>query len=232
MSSPEAHSTQSLSAQIVLRRRGEIIADTKTSVLVLGASGMLGNAMLRVFADSEGHETWGSVRSAAVRQLLPSALRERVICGVDVENIDGLTRLFAEIRPNVVINCIGLVKQLPEANEPLSAIPINSLLPHRLARLCQVVGSRLVHISTDCVFSGAKGMYREEDSADAQDLYGRSKYLGEVDYPNAVTLRVSTIGHELASAHGLVGWFLAQSAPVRGLHGPFFQACRRSRLPA
>jgi dTDP-4-dehydrorhamnose reductase len=183
---------------------------------------MLGNATLRLFADSEGHEIWGSVRSTAVRQLLPSALHERLVCGVDVENIDGVTRLLAQVRPDVVINCIGLVKQLAEAYDPLSAIPINSLLPHRLARLCQVVGSRLVHISTDCVFSGAKGMYREEDSADAQDLYGRSKYLGEVDYPNAVTLRTSIIGHELASAHGLIGWFLAQSAAVRGFTRAIF----------
>jgi dTDP-4-dehydrorhamnose reductase len=183
---------------------------------------MLGNTMLRLFADSAEHEAWGSVRSTAVRRLLPSVLHERVICGVDAENIDGLTQLLAQIRPDVVINCIGVVKQLPEANDPLIAIPINSLLPHRLARLSQVVGSRLVHISTDCVFSGAKGRYREEDSPDAQDLYGRSKYLGEVDYPNAVTLRVSIIGHELASAHGLLGWFLAQSAPVKGFTRAIF----------
>ena len=187
-----------------------------TKVLLLGASGMLGNAMLRLFANSDGFDAVGSARSAAVLRLLPQELRERVVCGVDVENVDSLARLFAQVRPEVVVNCIGLVKQLAEADDPLQAIPINALLPHRLARLCQVAGARFVHISTDCVFSGTKGMYREDDPADAQDLYGRSKHLGEVDYPNAVTLRTSIIGHELASAHGLVGWFLAQSGPVRG----------------
>ena len=190
--------------------------DKTSKVLVLGASGMLGNAVLRLFAQCGGFVAVGSVRSTAALRLLAPALHDRVVCGVDVENADSLTRLFADVRPDVVINCIGLVKQLAEADDPLQAIPINALLPHRLARLCQVAGARFVHISTDCVFAGTNGMYCEEDPADAQDLYGRSKHLGEVDYANAVTLRTSIIGHELASAHGLVGWFLAQTGSVRG----------------
>ena len=192
------------------------MADKQTTVLVLGTSGMLGNAMLRLFAQSDAHTVWGSARSAASLRRLPAALHERILTGVDVENTDSVARLLAQTRPDVLINCVGLVKQLAEADDPLQAIPINSLLPHRLARLCQVAGARLVHVSTDCVFSGAKGLYREDDPADAQDLYGRSKHLGEVDYPNAITLRTSIIGHELASAHGLIGWFLAQSGVVRG----------------
>lgn len=196
-------------------------------VLVLGASGMLGNAMLRLFSASSNHDTWGSARSTAVLPLLPEAVRKRVVCGVDVRSMDALTQLFARLQPNIVVNCIGLVKQLGEANDPMCAIAINSLLPHRLVLMCQVAGARFVHISTDCVFSGTKGMYREEDSADAQDLYGRSKHLGEVDYANAVTLRTSIIGHELSSSHGLIGWFLAQTAPVRGFTRAWF-----SGLPA
>jgi dTDP-4-dehydrorhamnose reductase len=192
------------------------LKDGKSTVLVLGASGMLGNAMLRLFADSDRHAVWGSVRSQAIREYFPQSLRERVICDVDVERHDRLAQLFCDVEPDVVINCVGLVKQLLEADDPLRAIPINSLLPHRLARLCQVAGARLVHISTDCVFAGTKGMYKEEDCADARDLYGRSKYLGEVDYPNAVTLRTSIVGPELTDAHGLIGWFLAQSGSVRG----------------
>ena len=93
---------------------------------------------------------------------------------------------------------------------------MNALLPHRLARLCELVGAKLIHVSTDCVFSGARGNYGETDPSDAADLYGRSKLLGEVDYPHAITLRTSIIGHELASAHGLVGWFLSQQGSVRG----------------
>ena len=198
------------------------MVNKKVRVLVLGASGMLGNAVLRLFAQSPGYEAIGSARSSGVLRLLPDGLRDSVICGVDVESFDSLTRLFVNARPDVVINCIGLVKQLAEADDPLSAIPINALLPHRLARLCDVAGARLVHMSTDCVFSGAKGMYTEADMSDAKDLYGRSKYLGEVDYPHAITVRTSIIGHELSGAHSLVGWFLAQQGSVKGFRRAIF----------
>jgi dTDP-4-dehydrorhamnose reductase len=121
-----------------------------------------------------------------------------------------------------VINCVGLVKQLADANDPLQAVPINTLLPHRLAALCKATGARLVHISTDCVFSGEKGGYRESDFPDAYDLYGRSKLLGEVDYPHAITLRTSIIGRELSGHRSLVGWFLAQQGTVQGFTGAIF----------
>jgi dTDP-4-dehydrorhamnose reductase len=150
-----------------------------------------------------------------------------------VENADALTRLFSYIRPDVVVNCIGLVKQLAEANDPLIALPINSLLPHRLARLCEFVRARLVHISTDCVFSGRKGNYLETDEADAKDLYGRSKLIGEVDYPHAVTLRTSIIGHELRSIQGLIAWFLVQEGNINGYTHAIFSGlptCELARV--
>lgn len=195
-------------------------------VLVLGVSGMLGNAVFRVLGGSPGIEVAGTARSAAVARRLPEALRDRIVTGIDVENFDSLARAFAATRPDAVINCIGLVKQLEQADDALAAIPINSLLPHRLARLCEVAGARLVHVSTDCVFAGTRGMYTEDDPADAQDLYGRSKHLGEVRYSHSITLRTSIIGHELGSAHGLVGWFLSQQGQVRG-----FTRARFSGLP-
>lgn len=185
-------------------------------VLVLGVSGMLGNAVLRLMADSPGIDVVGTARSAAILPRLREDLRARVVCGVDVERFDDLARVLESVRPDAVVNCIGLVKQLAEADDPLAALPINAILPHRLARLCALAGARLVHVSTDCVFLGTRGGYGESDPPDAQDLYGRSKLLGEVDYPNAVTLRTSIIGHELGSAHGLVGWFLSQNGPVKG----------------
>lgn len=191
-------------------------------VLVLGASGMLGNAVLRVFAQSPGFLAFGSVRSASSMMSLPQEVKANIISGVDVENIDSLAKVFASVHPDIVINCVGLVKQLAEADDALSAIPINALLPHRLARLCEVANARLVHMSTDCVFSGAKGMYTEADASDAKDLYGRSKYLGEVDYPHAITLRTSIIGHELEGARSLVGWFLAQQGRVKGFRHAIF----------
>ena len=185
-------------------------------VLVLGVSGMLGNTVLRYFADDSRYQVFGSARSSAVRRAFPPSLAERIVLGTDVDNPDSLALLFAKVQPDVVINCIGLVKQLAEANDPLQAIPINSLLPHRLARLCAIAGARLIHVSTDCVFDGARGGYTEADQSDATDLYGRSKYLGEVSYEHTITLRTSIIGHELNSANGLVGWFLGQQGSIKG----------------
>jgi dTDP-4-dehydrorhamnose reductase len=177
---------------------------------------MLGNAVFRLFSKSPGFETYGSARSAGGLRHFDKTLRPRIFVGVDVEQHDHLVQLFGRVRPDAVINCIGLVKQLAEADDPLAALPINALLPHRLARLASLIGARLVHVSTDCVFTGRHGGYRESDVPDALDLYGRSKLLGEVDEPHAVTLRTSIIGHELTSAHSLVGWFLAQEGRVRG----------------
>ncbi len=185
-------------------------------VLVLGTSGMLGSAMLRTLAESAVLEVHGTARTHSVRQFFPPELGDRIIAGVDVENQDSLSGVLAGLKPQVVVNCIGLVKQLAEASDPLAALPINALLPHRLARLCELGGARLVHVSTDCVFAGTRGNYRESDPSDALDLYGKSKFLGEVTYPHAITLRTSIIGHELTSAHGLVEWFLAQAGSVRG----------------
>jgi dTDP-4-dehydrorhamnose reductase len=204
-----------------------------TTVLVLGASGMLGNAAFRLFAESPGFVTYGSMRSSTCLGHLPAALRPLVITGVDVENFDSLSLLLSIVRPQVVINCVGIVKQLEKAGDPLIALQINSLLPHRLVRICNLVGARLVHISTDCVFSGARGQYAETDVPDAQDLYGRTKLLGEVDYPNAVTLRTSIIGHELAGVHGLVGWFLAQQKSIKGYRRAVFSGlptCELARV--
>ena len=177
---------------------------------------MLGNAMFRVLSEDSDLIVYGTGRSESARQFFSKEQSNRLIIGVDVENHDSLLRAFAAIRPDVAVNCVGLVKQLADANDPLQAIPINTLLPHRLAALCQATGARLVHVSTDCVFSGSKGNYLETDFPDADDLYGRSKLLGEVNYSHAITLRTSIIGHELTGERSLVGWFLAQQKSARG----------------
>ena len=185
-------------------------------ILILGASGMLGNAAIRVLSEKADWQVHGTVRSEGSKRHFQESIAKRLLAGVDVEQQDSLTQAFIRIRPDVVINCVGLVKQLAEADDPLQAVPINTLLPHRLARLCELAGARLVHMSTDCVFAGDKGGYLESSPSDAGDLYGRSKYLGEVDYPHAVTLRTSIIGHELQSAHGLIDWFLSQQGKCKG----------------
>lgn len=198
------------------------MTDKPMTILVLGATGMLGNAVLSFFSQSPNYHVFGSARSTKILSRLPKELQSNIITGVDAENFDSLSSLFSRVRPDLVINCIGLVKQLTEVEDPLSAVPINTMLPHRLARLSDVAGARFVHMSTDCVFSGEKGMYTELDTSDANDLYGRSKYLGEVDYPNSITLRTSIIGHELGSARSLVGWFLAQEGSVKGFKRAIF----------
>ena len=196
--------------------------EKKIKILVLGVTGMLGNAVFRLFSEDSNYEVTGSARSTNICKFFPQDLSKRVICDVNVDNIDDLIALFERSQPDVVINCIGLVKQIVEAEDPLKAIPINSLLPHRLAGLSKLVGARLVHLSTDCIFSGDKGMYTELDESDARDLYGRSKYLGEVSTSNSITLRTSIIGHELSGARSLVDWFLAQEGHVKGYRRDIF----------
>ena len=185
-------------------------------VLVIGASGMIGSTVLRVLSEKKDWQVFGSVRDESVKHFFPAAIGERLIAGVDVEQQDALVKVLDQIRPDVVVNCAGLTKHKPEADDPLVSIPINTLIPHRLAGLCKLIGARLIHISTDCVFSGKKGSYREDDFADARDVYGKSKALGEVDYPHAITLRTSTIGHELQSKYGLLDWFLSQEGRCKG----------------
>lgn len=185
-------------------------------IMVLGASGMLGNAVFRYFASNLALETIGVVRSSGSAKLLSPEWTDKLAIAGNLEDPDTLASLLGKYRPTVVINCIGLVKQLEDAKNPLAAIPINSILPHRLAQLCALIGARLIHVSTDCVFAGTKGMYRETDTPDATDVYGRTKLMGEVDYPNAVTLRTSIIGHELAGNRSLIDWFLSQKGSVSG----------------
>lgn len=185
-----------------------------SKVLVVGVSGMLGSTVYRLLASSGGFSVTGTARSSTSLTALPRSDKARIVSGVEVLEHDRLVRLFMEERPDVVINCVGIIKQLSAAKDPLVSIAINSLLPHRLAELCAVAGARLIQISTDCVFNGSRGGYREADFPDADDLYGRTKLLGEVDYPHAITLRTSIIGHEIGSAVSLVDWFLSQQGPM------------------
>ena len=135
---------------------------------------------------------------------------------MDADSFDTIVRAIAAIRPDIVINCIGLIKQEERVNDPLSAITINSQLPHRISLLCRIAGARMIHFSTDCVFDGRKGNYLENDSSNAKDLYGRTKFLGEVGYSHCVTLLTSVIGHELRGFKSLIEWFLSQQNPVQG----------------
>lgn len=187
------------------------------NILILGVTGMLGSAVFRQFSSDERYNVWGTLRSASGRSYFLDEYHSQLLSNVDVLDQDALVNVMQRVRPDVVINCIGLIKQLDDAKKPIFVLPINSMLPHRLAKLCALADSRLIHISTDCVFSGRKGGYAETDLSDAEDLYGKSKFIGELhDLPNAITLRTSIIGHELNSQYALIDWFLSQNGSVKG----------------
>jgi dTDP-4-dehydrorhamnose reductase len=193
------------------------------NILILGVTGMLGNAVFKYFSAHAPHAVYGTLRSASSLKNFDEAQSGFILSGVDVLDHDSLTRAFAKVKPDLVINCVGLIKQLADAKDPLTALPINAMLPHRLSSLCEVAGARLIHISTDCVFSGEKGMYREEERSDCDDLYGKSKFIGEIhDKPHVVTLRTSIIGHEMNSSASLVDWFLSQQGSVKGFTKAIF----------
>lgn len=187
-------------------------------ILIIGANGMLGNACMNYFGSSKEFEVFGTVRSADVKNLVSFKSTCKVIAGINITEEVTRKKIFEKVEPDVVINCVGIVKQRNESEDRLQSILINSLLPHQLARYCNDYGAKFIHISTDCVFSGTKGIpYNESDVSDAYDLYGKSKFLGEIpSNPNVLTLRTSIVGNELDSNRGLLEWFLSQNGECQG----------------
>ncbi len=185
-------------------------------VLILGASGMLGSQLLRSFSARKEMDVFVTVRNKDSAEALSGLTRCKNIYEADAGQFDTVSSVLHSVHPDIVINCIGVIKQLDEAKDPLPCIEINALFPHLLAKVCADIGARLIHISTDCVFSGQGGMYKESDSPDCSDLYGRTKLLGEMNYPHTLTLRTSIVGHELNSSVSLVDWFLSQEGAVNG----------------
>lgn len=191
-------------------------------ILVIGANGMLGGSIFRYFSKLSEYETMGSVRDSVARNALVKQGFTNTVSNVDVRDQKRLFDVFSQLKPDIVFNCVGLIKQENESKKPTSAIEINSLLPHRLASLTTQFSGKLIHFSTDCVFSGKDGGYLESDIPDATDIYGRSKLLGEVDYGGHLTLRTSIIGHEINSNLSLVDWFLSQANTVNGFSKAVF----------
>jgi dTDP-4-dehydrorhamnose reductase len=143
--------------------------------------------------------------------------------GLAADDIEAFDKLAQETKPAVVVNCIGIVKQDAAAKDPITSITVNSLFPHKLAQVCEHIDARLIHLSTDCVFSGHQGNYTEDDNPDPVDLYGRTKLLGETQQRKCLAIRTSMIGRELSGAHGLIEWFLSQEGKqVRGFKRAIF----------
>jgi dTDP-4-dehydrorhamnose reductase len=182
-------------------------------VLILGAGGMFGHKMFHAAA-SRFPDTWCTLReklSDYPVQDLPEFWSSRIVEQSDAMDLNSVGAILDRIRPDVVVNCVGVIKQRAAAEDAVTSISLNSLLPHMLAAKLKEWGGRVVHISTDCVFDGARGHYTEDDAPNAVDLYGKTKALGEVESPNSITLRTSIIGRELRSHKSLLDWFLAQN---------------------
>ena len=174
---------------------------------MLGGGGMLGHKVVQALS-GKYRDTWWTLRGGRPSPFLPL---DRCIEGVDVSDWSAFQALLDKVRPDVIVNCLGIIKQRAEAQSPIASLTVNALLPHRLAEAAAVRAGRLIHFSTDCVFSGRKGGYTEADVSDAEDLYGRTKFLGEVAGPNALTLRTSIIGREVKHHQSLLDWFLLGS---------------------
>jgi dTDP-4-dehydrorhamnose reductase len=178
-------------------------------VLVLGGSGMLGHQLCRVLSDRM--ETWATFREDPAKFKRHNIItQERALGQVHAEDVASVRSALKKVEPDVVVNCIGIVKQRDEAKQAIPSIQVNALFPHQLADLCHEQDARLVQISTDCVFSGLRGKYTEADVPDPVDLYGRTKLLGELNRPNCLTLRTSIIGWQLNTFSSLLSWFALQ----------------------
>ena len=194
-----------------------------TRILIVGANGLLGNSLIKFFSTKKNFSIFATIRSANTFNTLNDCFNNcNIFTGIDVEKKNDLESVFSKVIPSIVINCVGVVKQSEEIANNFKVISINSLLPHYLLNLSMRYSARFIHFSTDCVFSGSRGNYNEDDLPDAKDLYGRSKLLGEVYYGNSITLRTSIIGHELNSSKSLVDWFLSKNENVEGYKKSIF----------
>lgn len=207
----------------------DVGARHRMKVLVIGGDGMLGHELLAGLSAS--HEVAVTLRrdlaAYAHHGLFSPA---NAFAGVDVRDPGRVLEVVADYRPQAIVNAAGIVKQRADAQRSIPSIEVNSLFPHRLAVIARAAGVRLVHISTDCVFSGDRGGYRETDPTDPLDLYGRSKVLGEVDEEGAITLRTSMIGLELANRLSLVEWALAQQGPISGYRNVLYSGLTTMEL--
>jgi dTDP-4-dehydrorhamnose reductase len=185
-------------------------------VLILGASGMIGSAIYKRLLAESSLEVYGGIRDLNSKNLFSHDLKKKLVHVGNLVKENSAQLTLDEVKPEVVINCAGLTKHKNEAIFQDVIMPINAYMPHRFASVCNDRGIRFIHISSDCVFSGLKGGYTENDLPDASDLYGKSKAFGEVKSGNTVTLRTSTIGHELSTKNGLLEWFLSQDIECTG----------------
>ena len=198
-------------------------------ILILGGDGMLGHQLFKHL--SKEHEVKVTLRqNLSAYEKFNLFFPDNTFAGIDVRVTEQLLEVFEEFQPQAIVNAVGIIKQRLSSKESIPSLEINSLFPHRLAILCKGIGARMIHFSTDCVFSGKKGNYREEDPSDAVDLYGKSKYLGEVNEQHCLTFRKSMIGRELSRKKSLMEWFLSQRGSIKGFKKAMFSGFTTQEL--
>ena len=191
-------------------------------LLIIGVNGMLGNALFKYFGERTKFRTYGLLRNKKKILNFFNKFNSAKIIENDFLDIENLDQILSDVSPNIILNCIGIVKQNPLSNNPLSSIQVNSIFPHLLNKLSLKFKARLIHFSTDCVFSGLNGNYLETDFSDANDIYGRSKFLGEISNNGNITLRTSFIGNELGTNRALLNWFLSQKEKIKGYRNAIY----------
>ncbi|CAN5419286.1 NAD(P)-dependent oxidoreductase [soil metagenome] len=191
-------------------------------VLIIGAGGMLGHKLVQVF--TEKCDVYTTIRNDfQLYEKINIFKKNTTFDNVNVENIERLKEIIKNIEPEVIVNAVGIIKQIPNGQNVIETLTVNSIFPHKLAEIAKETGSRLICISTDCVFSGKKGNYSEDDISDAYDLYGKSKNLGEIESENCLTIRTSIIGREIGTKHSLLEWFLSnRGKTVKGFKKAVF----------
>ena len=189
-------------------------------IYIVGISGMLGNKLFHEFMCSKKFKVRGSTRN------LPNLFEnfsQNIDLNCDVNNLELLNRNIKKFKPNIIINCIGIIKQkIQRINNEKNTFFINSVFPHELHKISKTVKARLIHFSTDCVFDGKAGNYSEKHEPNALDLYGLSKTIGEINSKNVLTLRTSIIGRELNNKNGLFEWFMSQEKKCQGFSNCYF----------
>ena len=183
-------------------------------ILILGVNGMIGHVLFNYLCLNSNYKTYGTIRLNNQSESLFK--NNKNVFTISMKKDTEFIRLIDKISPNLIINCLGIVKQKLSDHNYLSTIYMNSLLPHRIEKICRKFSIRLINFSTDCVFSGVKGNYKEDDIPDPIDFYGRTKLVGEVNYGNVLTIRTSFIGHQINAKYGLLEWFLTQKDNCKG----------------
>ena len=178
-------------------------------VLIIGGNGMLGHKLCQIL--SRRMDVWATVMNdSEIYSKFNFLPKDHLVGNINVLDLKSLRNVTEDLRPQTIVNAAGIVKQRDEAKQAVPSVQVNSLFPHQLADLCSELGIRVLHVSTDCVFSGQRGNYSEVDNPDPTDLYGRSKLIGELNRPGCLTIRTSIIGWQLSGFSSLLSWFASQ----------------------